>query len=64
MGKALNKKIVLALGGNAIITSGQEGNIYQQFANTRKSLEGILELIRQDFQIVLTHGNGPRWEIT
>jgi carbamate kinase len=60
MGKALNKKIVLALGGNAIITSGQEGNIYQQFANTRKSLEGILELIRQDFQIVLTHGNGPQ----
>ncbi len=56
-----DKKIaVIVLGGNAIIRRGQEGNIQQQFANTRKALEGVLELVRQDYRVVITHGNGPQ----
>lgn len=55
------KKIaVVVLGGNAIIRRGQEGNIAQQFANTRKALEGVIELIRRDYRLVITHGNGPQ----
>ncbi len=56
----MKKKIVIALGGNAIINEGESGDIYQQFANTRRSLEGVVELISEGFQIVLTHGNGPQ----
>lgn len=57
----LNRKtIVVALGGNAIIEEGTEGTIEQQFANTRKSLEAIVGMIREGHKVVLTHGNGPQ----
>jgi len=54
------KKAVLALGGNAIIQVGQKGTITEQFANTRSSLGGVVELIRQGYQLAITHGNGPQ----
>lgn len=50
---------VIALGGNAVIRSGQKGTAKQQFANigqTCKSLEGIFKTHR----LILTHGNGPQ----
>ena len=56
----MNKKAVLALGGNAIIQPGQKGNISEQFKNTRESLGGIVELINQGYQLAITHGNGPQ----
>lgn len=56
----MKKTAVLALGGNAIIKAGESGNISQQFANTRDSLGGIVELIRQGYKLAITHGNGPQ----
>lgn len=53
------KKAVIALGGNAISSTGKE-DIHEQFANTRKSLEGIMELIKADHRLAITHGNGPQ----
>lgn len=54
------KKAVLALGGNAIIKAGQKGTISEQFQNTRDSLSGIVELIKQGYNLAITHGNGPQ----
>nr|NIV99543.1 carbamate kinase [Candidatus Saccharibacteria bacterium] len=54
------KTIVVALGGNAISQQFEEGNIYDQFANTRRSLEGILQLIKKGHRLLITHGNGPQ----
>jgi carbamate kinase len=54
------KTIVVALGGNAIIEEGTEGTITQQFANTRKSLAAIVDMIAKGHRVVLTHGNGPQ----
>ncbi|MFQ6115942.1 MAG: carbamate kinase, partial [bacterium] len=51
---------VVALGGNAITREFEEGNITQQFANTRRSLVGVLDLIKRGYRIALTHGNGPQ----
>jgi carbamate kinase len=51
---------VVALGGNAIIKKGQRGTIYEQFANTRASLEPFIPLIAAGAPLVLTHGNGPQ----
>lgn len=59
-GTIMAKKAVLALGGNAIIQAGQKGDISQQFANTRESLGGIVELIEQGYKLAITHGNGPQ----
>ena len=54
------KIIVVALGGNAISQQFEEGNIHQQFAHTRQSLKGVVELIAQDYRVLVTHGNGPQ----
>ncbi len=56
----MSRTIVVALGGNAITQPNDEGNIYEQFANTRRSLEGVVELLRLGYRVVVTHGNGPQ----
>ncbi len=54
------KKAVIALGGNALIKNGQKGTIYEQFENTRKSIKSIVKIIRDGWDVVITHGNGPQ----
>ena len=54
------KLAVIALGGNSIIQKGERGTISEQFANTRRSMEPIVELLGHGFNFVLTHGNGPQ----
>ena len=54
------KIAVVALGGNAITREFEEGNITQQFANTRRSLVGVADLIEQGYRLAVTHGNGPQ----
>lgn len=51
---------VVALGGNAITKPGVEDTIANQFRHTRESLHGIVELIRDGYNLVITHGNGPQ----
>jgi len=55
-----NKTIVVALGGNAITREFEEGNIAQQFENTRCSLDSLIKLLKDDYNMVITHGNGPQ----
>jgi carbamate kinase len=56
----MGKKAVVALGGNALIKPNQRGTIYEQFATTRKTSEAIVEMIKNEWNIVITHGNGPQ----
>jgi carbamate kinase len=56
----MKKKAVIALGGNALIKEGQEGTIYEQFANTRNISESIVKIIQDGWDVVVTHGNGPQ----
>lgn len=56
----MKQKVVVALGGNAITREFEEGNISQQFANTRKSLNGVVDLAERGYKIAITHGNGPQ----
>jgi carbamate kinase len=53
-------RIVVALGGNAITREFEEGNITQQFANTRRSLVGVADLVEAGLKVAVTHGNGPQ----
>jgi len=55
----MSEVCVVALGGNAISRSGKE-DIHEQFDNTRKSLSTIIDLVRNGYDIVITHGNGPQ----
>jgi len=54
------RTLVIALGGNAITREFEDGNIYQQFANTRRSMAGVVALVERGCRIVLIHGNGPQ----
>jgi carbamate kinase len=54
------KVAVVALGGNAISPPGEVDTIPNQFQHTRESLGSIVELVREGYQLVITHGNGPQ----
>jgi len=54
------KTAVVALGGNAITKPGVEDTIANQFRHTRESLNSIVELVREGYNLVVTHGNGPQ----
>lgn len=52
--------MVVALGGNAISRPDEEGNVQEQFENSRITGQALAELIDQGQQLVVTHGNGPQ----
>lgn len=52
--------IVVALGGNAISLPDEEGNVDQQFHNSRDTAVQLADLIEQGHRLVITHGNGPQ----
>ena len=54
------KSAVVAIGGNALIKSSEEGTIYQQFANARETCSNLMQLVKRGYEIILTHGNGPQ----
>ena len=56
----MKKRAVIALGGNALIKNGQKGTIHEQFENTRESTRSIVQMIKNGWDVVITHGNGPQ----
>ncbi len=60
MGKRYEKRVVVALGGNAITRPGDDGSVATDYLNLHTSLDGILQLIKRGYHVTLTHGNGPQ----
>lgn len=56
----MKKLAVIALGGNALLRSNQQGTIEEQEQNTMETLENIVFLIKEGYNIILSHGNGPQ----
>lgn len=54
------KTVVVAVGGNSLIQSGQEGNLKEQYENAHVTCKHVVELIKKGYRVVLTHGNGPQ----
>lgn len=54
------KKIVIALGGNAIKQWNQEGSAEEQLENLRRSCSHMMKIVKRGYRIVITHGNGPQ----
>jgi len=52
--------MVLAIGGNSLIHSGEKGTVAEQLANARRVAAQVVRLIRKGYRIILTHGNGPQ----
>ena len=61
MNSGKTKKIaVVALGGNALLRGNQTGTINQQEDNTYETCINLIKLLKDDYNIVITHGNGPQ----
>jgi carbamate kinase len=54
------ERILVALGGNALVRTGQRGTIQEQMANLDLAMAGIVPLIQRGCRVVITHGNGPQ----
>jgi carbamate kinase len=52
--------MLIAVGGNSLIRSGETGTTAEQWANARRTAAAIVKLIQDGFRIVVTHGNGPQ----
>ena len=51
---------VVAMGGNALLRENEIGTIEQQESNTTDTLESLIFLLNEGFELVITHGNGPQ----
>ena len=49
------KRIILALGGNAL-----GDNLHEQMIAVKKAAKAIADLIEDGYEVVITHGNGPQ----
>ena len=54
------KTIVIALGGNAILSEGDYGDADQQMRSMDLACRQLTPLIRSGHRVVITHGNGPQ----
>jgi carbamate kinase len=54
------KLAVVALGGNALLRGDQAGTIDEQEQNTTDTLENLIFLMKEGYNLVITHGNGPQ----
>ena len=52
-------KLVLALGGNALIRPGEAGTLEEQQRRLSRAMAPIADLVTAGFAAVITHGNGP-----
>lgn len=56
----MKKIAVVALGGNALLRGNEIGTIQQQEKNTYDTCINLLNLLKKDYNLVITHGNGPQ----
>ncbi|MBD3155923.1 MAG: carbamate kinase [Candidatus Aenigmarchaeota archaeon] len=56
----MEKTMILALGGNMIKKAKEKGTFEEQYKNVNESCEQIVEIIKQGWNIIVTHGNGPQ----
>ena len=56
----MKRLAVVAFGGNALLKAGEEGTIVQQEENARYTSERLLLLLKNNYNLAITHGNGPQ----
>jgi len=59
----MNKRFLIALGGNAIKQSDEKGTTEEQYKNCYRTTKYIAEIIKdldENDRLIITHGNGPQ----
>ncbi len=55
-----NSKIVIAIGGNALLGEHQKGTYDEQYSNVSICADALAQIIGQGNRLVIIHGNGPQ----
>ena len=55
-----NPTVMVALGGNSLSPKGKTISIEDQFSRTRKTMDGLSNFIDLNYNICITHENGPQ----
>ncbi len=53
-------KVVVAIGGNALVDPEGSGDIKEQFRLSRAMARPLADLVQSGWQVTITHGNGPQ----
>ena len=56
----MKELVVVAIGGNSIIKDNASQSIEHQAEAVKAVADTVLEMLASDYDIVLTHGNGPQ----
>ena len=54
------ERVVVALGGNALLRRGEDDTYENMFASARLAAERIADIAAAGWEVVVTHGNGPQ----
>ena len=57
--KEFPKRIIVALGGNAIHPAGIKGTSEEQVTVAEETADALLPLLELENELIITHGNGP-----
>jgi len=53
-------RVLLALGGNAMTSADGRARVDDQIAAARVAMAAVVDLIAEEVDVVITHGNGPQ----
>jgi len=56
----MTERVLVALGGNAILKHKDKGTSEEQFENIRETCKNLMVLFKEGYRIAITHGNGPQ----
>lgn len=56
----MNKVALVAIGGNSISPLGEPGDIPNQYKNIHETCVHLVSFIKEGYELVITHGNGPQ----
>ena len=54
------ERVVIALGGNALLRRGAEDTFDEMYRAARAAAERVADIAAAGWEVVLTHGNGPQ----
>jgi carbamate kinase len=54
------KLAVVAFGGNALLRPEDHGTQEEQIARAKQAARWLAEIVRQDYKLLVVHGNGPQ----
>ena len=54
------KLVFIAIGGNSLIKNKELQTVEDQHTAIRETVQHVADLIEQNYQVLISHGNGPQ----